>query len=61
MVLLETVLLAVPNLSRKRPWLGRLPGDMYVERDNRTFCFPLTGCIVISFILTLIFSLAGRR
>ena len=61
MVLLGVVLLAVGNLSGKVPWLGRLPGDVYVERDNWKFYFPLTTCILISVVLTLIFSLFGRR
>ena len=61
MVLLGVVLLAVPNLSGRVPWLGRLPGDISVQRDNWKFYFPLTTCIVISIVLTLIFSLFGRR
>ena len=61
MVLLGVVLLAVGNLSGKVPWLGRLPGDIFVERENLMFFFPLTTCIVISVVLTLIFSLFGRR
>ncbi|HCY20139.1 MAG: hypothetical protein A2X87_01685 [Deltaproteobacteria bacterium GWC2_42_51] len=36
-------------------WLGRLPGDIYIKRDNFTFYFPLTTSIVISIILTLLF------
>ena len=61
MVLLGVVLLAIGNLSGKAPWLGRLPGDISVERDNWKFYFPLTTCIVISVVLTLLFSLFGRR
>jgi len=61
MVLLGVVLLAVGNLSGKVPWLGRLPGDIYVERDNWKFSFPLTTCILVSLVLTLLFSLFGRR
>jgi uncharacterized protein HemY len=61
MVLLGVVLLATGTLSGKVPWLGRLPGDIYVKRDNWSFYFPLTTSIIISIILTLIFSLFGRR
>jgi hypothetical protein len=43
------------------PLLGRLPGDIHVERDNWSFYFPITTSIVISVILTLIFSLFFRR
>ena len=41
--------------------LGRLPGDIFIQRDGFSFYFPLVTCIVISVVLTLIFSLLGRR
>jgi len=41
-------------------WLGRLPGDIRIERGNFGFYFPIVTCIVISVILTLIFSLFRR-
>lgn len=41
-------------LSDKIPWLGRLPGDITVKRDNFTFYFPLATCILISVVLSLI-------
>ena len=34
------------------PWLGRLPGDIAVERENFRFYFPIVTCIVISVVLT---------
>ena len=40
--------------SDKIPWLGRLPGDITVKRDNFTFYFPIATCILISIILSLI-------
>lgn len=43
------------------PWLGRLPGDIVIRRENWSFYFPLTTSIVISVLLTLLFSLFGRR
>ena len=36
-------------------WLGRLPGDFHYARGNFHFYFPLTTCIVLSLLLTLIF------
>jgi hypothetical protein len=39
----------------KIPYIGRLPGDIYVKRDNFTFYFPLTTSIIISIVLTFIF------
>ena len=61
MVLLGLVLLVAGNLSGKVPWLGRLPGDIHIQRGNWTFYFPLATCLVISIVLTLLFSLFGRR
>ena len=43
------------------PWLGRLPGDIYVRRGSWTFYFPLATSILISVVLTLLFWLFGRR
>ena len=43
------------------PWIGRLPGDVRVQRGNWTLYFPLTTSIVVSLGLTLIFWLVGRR
>jgi membrane protein implicated in regulation of membrane protease activity len=48
-------------LVGKIPWLGRLPGDIYVERRNFTFFFPLTTSILISVILSLVLYLLSRR
>ena len=45
----------------KIPFLGRLPGDIVVRRENWSFYFPLTTSIVISIVLTLLLSLFGRR
>ena len=61
MVLLGLVLLLAGNLSGKVPWLGRLPGDIHIQRGSWSFYFPLATCLVISIILTLLFSLFGRR
>ena len=61
MVLLGAILLIAGNLSGKVPWLGRLPGDIYIERGSWTFYFPLGTSVVISIVLTLLFSLFSRR
>ena len=41
-------------------WLGRLPGDIRIERGSSTFYFPIVTCIVISVVLTLIMSFFSR-
>jgi predicted MFS family arabinose efflux permease len=40
--------------------LGRLPGDIMYRRGNVTFYFPLGTCILVSLILTLVFTLLRR-
>jgi uncharacterized protein HemY len=42
------------SLIGKVPWLGQLPGDITIERGRFTFYFPLTTCIIISVILSLV-------
>jgi hypothetical protein len=38
-------------------WLGRLPGDIRVEREHSAFYFPIVTCIVLSILLSLLLSL----
>ncbi|MFN2745095.1 MULTISPECIES: DUF2905 domain-containing protein [Bacillus] len=40
--------------------IGKLPGDIFVKKGNVTFFFPVVTCIVISIILSLLFSIFGR-
>lgn len=40
---------------------GRLPGDIYYQRGNFTFYFPLMSGIIISLVLTLVLNLIFRR
>jgi DUF2905 family protein len=40
--------------------IGRLPGDLYVKRGGFSFYFPVASSIVISIILTLLFSFLRR-
>lgn len=42
------------------PFLGRLPGDIVWRRGNSTVYFPIVTCIVVSLLLTLLFSLFRR-
>ncbi len=45
----------------KIPYIGKLPGDIYIQRRNFTFYFPLATSILLSIILTLLFSFFSRR
>jgi hypothetical protein len=47
------------------PWLtrlglGRLPGDIVIERANTSFYFPIVTCVLISLALSLVLWLFGR-
>jgi len=43
------------------PFLGKLPGDITIERPGFRFTFPLVTCLLISIVLTLLASLFARR
>ena len=64
LVLLGLIVAALGGLlliSGKVPWIGKLPGDILIQRKNFTFYFPLATSILLSLILTLIFWIIGRR
>lgn len=42
-------------------WLGKLPGDIFIKRDNFTFYFPLSTSIVISVVGSLLLYLFLKR
>jgi Protein of unknown function (DUF2905) len=42
------------------PWLGHLPGDIYIQRGRFSFYFPITTCIVISAVISLVLYLFRR-
>ncbi|MDO8535741.1 MAG: DUF2905 domain-containing protein [Candidatus Omnitrophota bacterium] len=43
------------------PWLGKLPGDILIQKNNSTFFFPITTCIIISLTLSLLFIILRRK
>ncbi len=63
-LLLFGVLLAVVGgvilLIGKVPWLGRLPGDIVIQRDNFSCFFPLATSILLSLVLTVLLNLVLR-
>jgi Protein of unknown function (DUF2905) len=63
LIVLGAVLLLIGlafSLGGKLPWLGRLPGDIVWRRGNATFYFPIVTCLLLSLLLTLIFSFLRR-
>ncbi len=64
LILFGLILAAVGGLILfvgKVPFIGKLPGDIYIQRKNFSFYFPLTTSILLSILLTLLFSLFRRR
>ena len=41
----------------KLNWLGKLPGDIRIEKENFRFYFPVTTMIIISVIITILVNL----
>lgn len=46
-----------PVISR---YFGRLPGDIVIRREGGTLAFPIVTCLLISLLLSLLFSLFRR-
>ncbi len=42
------------------PFLGRLPGDIRIEREGFSFYFPVVTCILLSIVLTLLLNIIVR-
>ena len=49
------------GLGGRIPFLGRLPGDIHIQRENWSFYFPLATSIVLSIVLSLILARLFRR
>lgn len=48
-------------LSGRLPWIGRLPGDIVIQKKNFSFYFPITTSILLSLVISLIIWFIGRR
>jgi len=44
-------------LWQRIPFLGKLPGDIFVHKGNLQFFFPVATCVIISIVLTVIVNL----
>ncbi len=63
LIIMGLVLVAagvIISIAQRIPWLGRLPGDIYIKKENFSFSFPLTTCILLSLLLSLILWLFRR-
>lgn len=48
-------------LGLRIPYLGKLPGDISIDRGNMHFYFPIVTCLLLSLVLTLLLNLFFRR
>ncbi|MFA5147050.1 MAG: DUF2905 domain-containing protein [Candidatus Omnitrophota bacterium] len=55
------VLGAIFTFGGKFSWFGRLPGDLYIQKKNFTFFFPITTSIIISVLISVIMMFLRRR
>ena len=49
------------TFANKIPFLGRLPGDIYIQKKNFTLYFPIATSVLVSVILSLILWLWSKR
>ena len=42
------------------PWLGKLPGDIYIQGKNYSFRFPLMTCLLLSIVISILFNLIAK-
>ena len=57
LIVLGLILLAAGiflSFAPRIPWLGRLPGDINIKRENFSFYFPLTTCLLLSALISLL-------
>ncbi|MDY0385142.1 MAG: DUF2905 domain-containing protein [Geobacter sp.] len=50
----------VVSLAPRIPWLGKLPGDIFIRREQFSFYMPLTTSLLVSLALSLLFWLLRR-
>ncbi len=58
MLIIAGILLSIFG---KVPGLGKLPGDIYLRKGSFTFYFPLTTCLLLSLVLTLVLTIFGKK
>jgi hypothetical protein len=64
LILLGALLIVIGGLfvfAGKIPWLGRLPGDIVIERKDFSLYFPLVTGLILSLILSLLVWFFSRR
>ncbi len=52
---------ALVTFANKIPFIGKLPGDIYISREKFSFYFPIMTCILVSVIVSLILWFISKR
>jgi hypothetical protein len=52
---------AVMTMAGKIPGVGKLPGDIMIKKENFSFYFPLTTCILLSVIFSAIMYFLNKK
>jgi len=49
------------TVAGKIPGFGKLPGDIFIKKENFSFYFPLTTCILVSILISVIMCFLGKK
>lgn len=49
------------TVAGKVPGVGKLPGDIFIKKANFSFYFPITTCILLSIILSVVMYCIGKK
>lgn len=63
LIILGAVLIVIGLVMlgiQKLPFLGQLPGDIFIKRENYSFYFPLTTSIIVSILISLVLYFIGK-
>ena len=59
-VIIVVIGIIIYFFSDKLSFLGKLPGDIRIEKENFRFYFPITTMIILSILLTVIINIIKR-
>lgn len=64
LITIGIILIIIGLLLKFTPWLlswfGKLPGDIFIDRENLKIFFPITSSVIISILLTVILNIIKR-
>ena len=49
------------TMAGKIPGIGKLPGDIFIKKENFSFYFPITTCILLSIIVSAVMYFFGKK